>query len=82
METKLTLRLDENLIHEAKHIARSKGISLSKMVADYFRAVMVSSEKEEIESPVLSEISGVLPSDLDNKKLKRDYKRYLEEKYL
>ncbi len=82
METKLTLRLEEKLIHEAKNIAKSKGISLSKMVADYFKALMVGSKKEWTESPILSEITGVLPRSLENKDIQRDYKRHLEEKYL
>ena len=36
MNTKLTLRLDENLIKSAKNYASSSGKSVSQLVADYF----------------------------------------------
>lgn len=36
MSTKLTLRLDESLIHRAKHYAAGQNRSLSQLVADYF----------------------------------------------
>ena len=36
MQTKLTLRLDEDLIHRAKHYAAGQDRSLSQLVADYF----------------------------------------------
>ena len=39
MQTKLTLRLDDRLIRDAKHYARQSGKSLSQMVAEYFSAV-------------------------------------------
>ena len=82
METKLTLRLEESLINEAKKIARLKGVSLSRMVADYFKAIKDGTKKVKIESPILSEITGILSPDLDNKKLIKGYKELLKEKYL
>ncbi len=58
MGTKLTLRLDNDLINSAKKIAKAKGVSLSMMVSDYFKTISSFQKKEEIESPVLSEIAG------------------------
>lgn len=82
MATKLTLRLDEKLIIKAKKIAGAKGVSLSRLVSDYFRSV-AAKEKEEIpESPVLSEIAGILPKNKNGKKLKSAYNKYIEDKYL
>ena len=81
MPTKLTLRLDDKLIRQAKVAARSKGVSLSRIVEDYFRALAVQKEKEEPESPVLSELSGVLSTGMGAKKLRADYKKHLQEKY-
>ena len=40
MHSKLTLRLDDKLIREAKSYASEAEISLSKLVADYFRLLM------------------------------------------
>jgi hypothetical protein len=81
MPTKLTLRLDDKLIRQAKVAARSKGVSLSRIVEDYFRALAVRKEKEAPESPVLSEISGVLSTGMGAKRLRADYRKHLQGKY-
>jgi len=82
MATKLTLRLDEKLIKNAKQAARSRKVSLSRMVSDYFKSISAHQKKELIESPILSEIAGILPSKADNKKLLKSYKKHIEDKYL
>jgi len=82
MGTKLTLRVDEKLIRTAKRIAQSKRVSLSRMVSDYFKSLSTQQKKEMPESPVLSEIAGVLPSKADNKRLLKNYKKHIERKYL
>lgn len=82
MGTKLTLRMDEKLIKEAKKAASSRNVSLSKMVSDYFKSISYQQKKEIIESPILSEIAGILHSKVDNKKLLRKYKKHIEGKYL
>lgn len=81
MGTKLTLRLEDKLIQNAKKAARSRGISVSRMVADYFRTIPALSEKGFHASPVLLEISGILPAKADKGKLLKNYKKHLEEKY-
>lgn len=82
MDTKLTLRLEDNLIKNAKKFAKGKDSSLSKIVSNYFRSILISQKEENIESPVLSEITGVLSSKADSKKLFKNYKKHIEEKYL
>ena len=82
MGTKLTLRLDEKLIKNAKRAARLRKVSLSRMFSDYFKSISVQQKKEIIESPILSEIAGILPSKADNKKLLKSYKKHIEDKYL
>jgi argininosuccinate synthase len=81
MTTKLTLRLDDKLIAQAKKTARAKGVSLSRIVEDYFRSLVARKEKETPESPVLTEISGVLSSSAVSKKFRAEYRKHLEEKY-
>lgn len=82
MATKLTLRLDEGVIRDAKRAARARGVSLSEMVSGYFRAVCRSNKmKIEATPPVLAEISGVLASKTDPKKLIASYYKHLQEKY-
>jgi hypothetical protein len=79
METKLTLRLDEELIENAKKEARHRGTSLSQMVADYFRGINSRRNSRTGLPPVTASLRG----SLKGKKLDRGhYKRHLEEKYL
>ena len=82
METKLTLRLNDNVIERAKIYARSHKISLSKMIETYLDSITKQNEKEKKFSITLlvESLSGVidLPADFDYKK---EYRDYLEEKY-
>lgn len=82
MGTKLTLLMDEKLIKTAKKAAGLRKTSLSKMVSDYFKFILAQQKKEFIESPILSEIAGILHTKVDNKKLLADYKRHIERKYI
>jgi hypothetical protein len=82
METKLTLRLNDNVIKRAKIYARSQNISLSKMIENYLDSV--TKQKEDVKkisiTPLVESLSGVidLPADFDYKK---EYRDFLEEKY-
>ncbi len=78
MQTKLTLRLEDSLIQQAKGYAKEHDKSLSQVVADYFQILTQQTEKPVI-SPVTKSLIGVLDSsDIDQ----NDYKKHLEEKYL
>lgn len=81
METKLTLRLEKNLIKEAKNFAKSRNVSLSGLVSDYFKLISIPQEKIE-KSPVLSEISGILQPDKATDQLSSEYRKRIEDKYL
>jgi MoxR-like ATPase len=79
-QTKLTLRLERDLIERAKKIARRRGKSVSKMVADYFRALdTVDKEDQDVAvGPLTRSLQGILrDSGLDE----RDHRRHLEEKH-
>jgi len=80
MQTKLTLRLEDQLIEQAKSYAAKTGKSVSQLVAEYFR--LLTSEKKRpapSSAPVTRSLRGLLrESNLDEK----DYKKYLEEKHL
>lgn len=80
MKNKLTLRLDEKLIKEAKEYAKSKKTSVSQLVADYFKAIESRKSEENPDySPVTSSLVGILK---DRDISEEDYKSYLEEKHL
>ena len=80
MNTKLTLRLDDNLIKSAKRYSAKTGKSVSAIVADYF--VIIKNEKlgENYSiSPTVASLKGVLEGSNFSE---ADYQNHLEEKYL
>lgn len=81
METKLTLRLNDDVIERAKNYARSHKMSLSKMIESYLDSITKQKEEEKkiAITPLVKSLSGVinLPVDYD----KKEYRDYLEEKY-
>jgi len=82
METKLTLRLNGNVIERAKIYAKSRKISLSKMIESYLDSLTRENKSDnEINiTPLVESLSGVidLPADYD---YKSEYSEYLNEKY-
>jgi hypothetical protein len=81
MNKKLTLRLDDEAIEKAKQYASERGISVSKLVENFFVAL----EREEPSngdgdleiSPFVESLRGTLPEDADEE----DYIDHLEEKH-
>ncbi len=81
MATKLTLRLDEELIQRAKAFAKKRGKSVSQLVAEYFLLLdkpSVDPPNEAI-GPLTQSLKGVLEGANVGEE---DYYRHLEEKYL
>ena len=83
MDTKLTLRLNNDVIERAKQYASNQNISLSKMVESYLDSITRQNELKVKTSltPLVKSLIGVmdLPADFDYKK---EYRDYLEQKYL
>jgi hypothetical protein len=83
METKLTLRLDEELIAEAKAWARARGISLSQAVAEFFAQLSTRSPASGL-SPWTRRLAGAAarrgraPTD---RELRREHLTHLQEKH-
>lgn len=84
MDTKLTLKLDKNVISKAKAYAASHQRSLSRMIESYLKSLVENEKKQtdddfEISEYVKSMRTGVkLPNEFD---YKQEYANYLEEKY-
>ena len=77
MQTKLTLRLDSQLIERAKAHARSRGKSVSQMVAGYFSVLDRHEEGDSLE-PITRSLRGILRGvDLGDS----DYRQHLEDKH-
>jgi len=80
MQTKLTLRISEELIKKAKAHAQKSGKSVSQLVSDYFEILDQPNNSNNTQiTPIVESLSGILK----NKSIdESDYKTYLEEKYL
>jgi hypothetical protein len=80
MNTKLTLRLDEHLIEQAKGEAEKRGKSVSQMVAEFFGSLGSTSQGAGAQNPpITASLLGVLRG---KGVTESDHKRHLREKYL
>lgn len=79
MDAKLTLKLDSSVIEQAKHYAKEKNTSLSKLIESYLGLLIEPKNGEEI-TPLVKSLSGIidLPKNFNYKK---DYKKHLLNKY-
>jgi antitoxin component of RelBE/YafQ-DinJ toxin-antitoxin module len=74
--SKLTLSVDDGVVARAKRYAKTRGVSISKLVEAYLAAVAEPSAAPVVDTPILRSVRGVL-----KKADARDYKRHLEMKY-
>ena len=79
MDTKLTLKLNGEIIEQAKIYARKKNTSLSKLIESYLSLLVDPNEKQEV-TPLVKSLSGVidLPKDFDHK---TNYRKHVVNKY-
>jgi hypothetical protein len=77
MNTKLTLRLDDELVAQAKAAAAQRGKSVSQMFAE-FVAALVPSRRERSLPPVTGSLLGIMKR---HRLSEKDYKKHLLEKY-
>ena len=83
MDSKLTLKLNENVIKRAKKYASDKNLSLSRLIENYL-ASLTDSRNDEFEiSPFIKSISSgkSIPADFDEKKWSEERTNFLDEKY-
>ena len=77
MQTKLTLRLEQDLIQRAKSFARANDKSVSQLVSDYFERLS-DNRTEHRKTPIVRSLRGVFKgSELDQS----DYVAYLRKKH-
>ncbi len=79
MQTKLTLRLDDQLVKQAKEYAKKSGKSVSQLVAEYFSLLHARPPSTSELTPSVRRLKGALTK---SKVDVQDYQKYLEEKYL
>lgn len=84
MDTKLTLKLDENVIERAKKHASAKNISLSRLIENYLDSITKEDKLEEFEiTPFVKSISDgkTRANEKDWKEEREEYYKYLDNKY-
>ena len=79
MQTKLTLRLDQDLIQRAKSHSRRSGKSLSALVADFF--TLLSEDRPAGEPPLPPRVRSLIGAFKGSTATKEDYRKHLVEKY-
>ncbi|MDP3567383.1 DUF6364 family protein [Sediminibacterium sp.] len=80
MDTKLTLKLNEDIIEKAKEYAKAKKTSLSDLIENYLQKLTSDNKSNKSITPLVKSLSGIinLPKDYNDKK---DYTDYLTNKY-
>lgn len=79
MDTKLTLKLDQDIIEQAKAYAKANNLSLSKLIENYLSAITSEKQNQAKTSPLVKSLTGVI--NLEGKDYKEDYTDYLAKKY-
>jgi hypothetical protein len=81
-DVKLTLKLKSDSILRAKEYVSQKGISLSKLVEDFFDNITFNSSEfsQTSYSPLVKELSGIITLS-DENDYKNEYENYLRKKY-
>jgi len=80
MNTKLTLRMEQELIATAKAYSAKTGKSVSRIVADLFEFIKNEKFNKEFQlTPVVKSLKGILKKDTVSDE---DYRNYLEEKHI
>lgn len=79
MQTKLTLRLDDDLIRRVKRYSARSGKSLSRLVEDYFAVISAGLETSGLDlTPRVRSLLGALSSTQFSEE---DYRKHLEDKH-
>lgn len=83
MDSKLTLKLNENVIERAKKYASNKKLSLSRLIENYLDSLTREQTDDFEISPFVKSISSgkSIPVDLDEKTLREEYTEYLNQKH-
>ncbi len=77
--TKLTLRMDRELVRRAKSYAKKSGKSVSAMVSDFFELLEVPEDRpRSVLTPTVRSLLGVMDGRTTNE---QDYRKYLERKH-
>jgi hypothetical protein len=82
MNTKLTLTIDDSIIESAKKYAKNKENSLSNIVENYLKALVLENTENKTElSPIVKSLKSSFHTDT-NFDYKKELAKKLSKKYL
>ena len=79
MHTKLTLRLDRDLIRRAKSHSRRTGKSVSALVGDFFS--LLSEDRTSEKLPLTPRVRSLIGILKPNRVTEQDYRKHLTDKH-
>jgi hypothetical protein len=79
MHTKLTLRLDRDLIRRAKSHSRRTGKSVSALVGDFFS--LLSEDRASKELPLTPRVRSLIGILKSTRVTEQDYRKHLADKH-
>lgn len=78
MNANLTLNMDSSVISSMQGYASENNSSISQIVETFFRSLLSSQSKNRKISPLVQELTGIIPAQTNEKD---EYVSYLEKKY-
>ena len=80
MDTKLTLKLDQEVIEKAKRFAQGQQTSLSQLIENYLLNLTREEDSPFPISPLVKSLSGIIefPASTD---VRKAYREHLRQKY-
>ena len=78
MKRKLTLRMSDEAIERAKEYAAERGISVSRLVENFFEVLDVADEEDVEISPLVESLWGTLEGEEVDEE---DYRKHLGAKH-
>ena len=76
MDTKLTVRVPQKLLKNAKRYAATHNTTLTELISTYLQRIPVEAESLD-NAPVVRRLTGLLSAEVSVD----DYKKYMDEKY-
>ncbi|MGQ9684659.1 MAG: DUF6364 family protein [Anaerolineae bacterium] len=76
MDTKLTVRLPQELLANAKRYAQRHDTTLTRLILNYLQRIPVE-EPDLANAPLVRGLTGIIAPDLSI----ADYRKHIEDKY-
>ncbi len=72
MDTKLTLKLNSDIIEEAKLYTKESNTSLSKLIENYLSVIASDNPEKRKVNPIVKSLTGIITLD-DKKDYRKSY---------